>query len=402
MSPSANEPVRSLGDSINIATRSVHTRLNKLILCRLPLAIPPGAAGPSHYVFGLLHITPIYHTFESLWQNILNAPLSSEEDETPGLHAYEVCKPSSTYHYVGALDAAHPPKTSQRIRSILEHVHSPQLERTEALRQDIMAITGWSPEQLGEQQSLATRFHVLSAFLEHIHQSVQERPHVLLAYAWVLYMALFSGGCFIRATLCRVHTSFWAATTGDADSSSSEQPPVQFFTFDGPDGGDGTKLAFKKRLAESEALLTDEERDDVAVEGRRVFEFMVELVGELDGVCRTDDADDAATTADADLENDNDEEEEPLGLMDRMAGLLGLRARDSVAVAKLRRGRAWARLAERRRAGSGAGSKSPVDDDDGEAAAPGGDDSASESSSGGASPGHDGDAGVRFRQPTVA
>lgn len=254
-----------------------------------------------------------------------------------------------------------------------------------------MSITGWSAEQVEEQLGLATRFHVLSSFLGHIHQSVQERPHVLLAYAWVLYMALFSGGRFIRATVCRVHPGFWASSlrplrgdddNGDRSQESSEDTdedappaPVQFFTFDGPNGGDDIKLAFKKRLAEAETLLTDAERDDVTVEARRIFEFMVELVGELDGVCRTDPRDAAA--------DDEDDEDGPEGLVGRMSRLLGLRARDSVAVTRRRRGRAWARLAERRREGSGAwsgsGSNSPAGDDATAAAASEGSDSTSES-----------------------
>ncbi|KAH6649088.1 hypothetical protein BKA67DRAFT_380496 [Truncatella angustata] len=315
----AEETARSLGDSINTATRSVHTKLNKLIVARLPLAIPPQAQDPSNYVSGLLHITPIYNTFESLWQDILKAPVSKSEGSgtVSDGHSCEGYKPSSAVHHVpNGLDAPHGPVVCSRVQSLLDHLHTTDLERTESLKQDIASMSGWSPELLEQQLGSAAESPFLSAFVEHIRRAVQERPHVLLAYAWVLYMALFSGGRFIRASLSRVDLSFWYAISMVSGARrESVMIPLQFFTFTSPNDGDDIKLAFKKRLAESEMLLTREEQDDVITEAQRIFEFMIEVVGELDEICGMDD-----------VEIKEDQEE---GIMWRMSRLLGLRTRDS-------------------------------------------------------------------------
>jgi heme oxygenase len=337
---------RSLGELINIATRPVHTKLNKLIIYRLPLAIPPHADEPSNYVSGLLHVTPVYNTFESLWRGILESPSPTPKQslwetilKSPGAvnesvlddHSCDVCKPSAFIHHKpNALDAPHRPTVCTRIHSLLAHLHLPELERTEALKEDIGNLTGWSPSLLEEQLASSAESPTLSAFLQHTRQAVQERPHVLLAYAWVLYMALFSGGRFIRASLARVEPSFWAANSTSLDPvQNPDFSPLRFFSFDSPEDGEEIKLAFKSRLAESECLLTDEEKEDVVAEAQRIFDFMVAVVGELDEVCSTDPLDKEGT------------EETVMG---RVGRLLGLRTRDSVIVTKERR--AWAKLGD--------------------------------------------------------
>ncbi|KAI0122943.1 hypothetical protein BJ170DRAFT_118466 [Xylariales sp. AK1849] len=289
----------SLGESINAATRAVHTKLNKLIIYRLPLAIPPQSNEPSSYISGLLHICPIYNTFESSWQTICKSVPLDEENALGTPHRGSVCT---------------------RVHSLLTRVHAPELERTAALKEDITIMTGWSPSLLEDQLASAAESPILSAFLQHLHQAVRDRPHVLLAYAWVLYMALFSGGRFIRASLARVAPSFWTATDQDP-----EILPLRFFTFDAPQDGDEIKLAFKKRLAESsDSLLTADEREDVVAEAKCIFEFMVGVVEELDVVCSMDPRD---TQGQIDDES----------VLAQMSKLLGLRTRDSIAVYKERR-----------------------------------------------------------------
>lgn len=322
MAPQSDETTttRPLSELINIATRSVHAKLNKVVICRLPLAIPPQAEDPSNYVSGLLHITSIYSTFESLWRSILNAPLTPEDHSEQGKHSCKACKPSSAIHHPrDALDAPHQPMVCSRIHSILAHLHTPDLERKDALRADIQSLTGWSTALLEEQLASTSESPILGSFLMHISRAVEARPHTLLAYAWVLYMALFSGGRFIRASLARVDPSFWDANV----ESKGLALPLRFLTFE---DGDEIKLYFKKRMSESsESLLTAEERDDIVAEAKRIFYFMVEIVEELDGVCGTDGS-----------EVDDSPSEE--SVMSRVSRLLGLRTRDSVVVTKERRG----------------------------------------------------------------
>ncbi|KAI1444665.1 heme oxygenase-like protein [Annulohypoxylon stygium] len=322
--PSATQDVGAtpesprLGESINIATRPVHTRLNKLIVLRLRLALPPHADDASNYVQGLLHITPIYISFESLWQEILSTSLT---DSPPN--------PSS--------------KVPSRIRAILNATHLPELERSACLSADLSRITGWSEADLRTRlQDTSRESPVLAAFLARIHRTVKAKSHVLLAYAWVLYMALFAGGRFIRAALERVEPGdrFWGPLYEDGDEPVSptaledeekvvfvgrgmvgrkytmpgsfpgdedlddgevgyvavgkekeeEEPlhPLSFFRFDTPDDGQDLRQEFKSRVEEATDVLLPEEIEEVVNEAKDIFEQMVGLVGELDDVCGTE------------------------------------------------------------------------------------------------------------------
>jgi hypothetical protein len=68
-------------------------------------------------------------------------------------------------------------------------------------------------------------------------------------------------------------------------------PGLQFFNFPGDDDGKDIKLEFEKRITEAEILLTHGEKEDIIAEAEVIFEFMVEMVGELDKVMGTDEED---------------------------------------------------------------------------------------------------------------
>ncbi|KAK3685613.1 hypothetical protein B0T22DRAFT_482567 [Podospora appendiculata] len=357
--PSAEDP--HLGDRINTATRTVHTKLNKQLLLRLPLAVPPRAHTPSTYVSGLIHVAPIYIAFESLWRDILR----SHDDKVkqfgdcgpdgcqPGTHPLD---PQSLplFPFGTSETLVHRPVACERIHSVLIYLRLPGLERSSSIRADIRSITGWSKDLVDEQVKVAAKTGRLGEFIAHIQRSIDKNPHVLLAYAWVLYMALFSGGRFIRATLETAGTEFWSktsepvqpsmrpcekpipvgprqprdhghshCTTGDAQSSSQETPSLgslNFFRFATPRDGEDLKTEFKRRLIESESLLTEGEREDIVQEAQCIFDNMILLITQLDGVF------------------DN---RSPSNSLDGWASLLvprlvGGRVRDSIAVAKER------------------------------------------------------------------
>ncbi|KAI1135690.1 heme oxygenase-like protein [Hypoxylon sp. FL0543] len=314
---SPNLPV---GEAINIATRSVHTKLNKLIILRLPLTLPPKADDASNYVQGLLHIAPIYITFESLWRTILD---SSETEDGHIRNTQQGCpEPSDAHSTSNAADSKSRPVVSNRIHAVLSSLYIEGLARSDALKRDLMALTGWSTAELTAQfDERAAESPMLSSVLSHIKRSVTARPHVLLAYAWVLYMALFSGGRFIRASLEHVDASspFWMPFEQESDAElkmpggfpssglkrrGSEMPgerPLGFLRFDTPADGEDLKQLFKARVlalttgggaaAEEEAgqpRVTAEEREDVVREAQRIFELMLRVVGELDEICGTE------------------------------------------------------------------------------------------------------------------
>ncbi|KAJ0334742.1 hypothetical protein COL5a_000805 [Colletotrichum fioriniae] len=285
----AEDTQRPLAESIAAATRSVHAKLNKIIIARLPLAIPPRAADPSLYASGLLHITPIYDTFESLWKIIAESPQLS----TPG-EAGNDCKlsqPELTPVSNVESNLRHRPALCERTRSILTSLYLPGLMRSGRLQADISSITGWSPDVVNEQLAAISQSGRLAEFTRHVRRTIEKKPHVLMAYSYILFMALFAGGRFIRATLESAVNMARGDNRGKIEVGAKHMRhslPLSFFHFATALDGEDLKKEFKKRLAESEHLLTPHERHDIVQEAVCIFDSMLLLVGQLDNVCDTD------------------------------------------------------------------------------------------------------------------
>ncbi|CAG8957144.1 hypothetical protein HYFRA_00009345 [Hymenoscyphus fraxineus] len=317
----------SLSHRINASTRSIHFKLNQQILSRLPLAIPPHSATSSKYISGLLHIAPIYFEFESLWQEIVETACEPE-----GLHSVESQsegrREERESESTDGTDQATP--IHPRIHSLLSYLLMQDLLRSSALREDIQVLTKFSTEEIDGRLKAASQSGNLAEFLTHIRRSVKEKPHVLLAYAWVLYMALFSGGRILRKSLKDAGGAgheFWERSPSPVrplhpledsirealQSPVSEDGPNPFFqdeesqrgrtgarsespepnlgmglfSFVGDKDGEDIKIDFKKRFAEVELRLTPSEQEDVISEGQHIFSFMIGVVEDLDSICGT-------------------------------------------------------------------------------------------------------------------
>ncbi|OLN84436.1 Heme-binding protein HMX1 [Colletotrichum chlorophyti] len=359
--PPAEASQRPLSESIAAATRSVHAKLNKLIIARLPLAIPPHASDPSIYVSGLLHIAPIYITFESLWKAIVESTFQpgvaqfGEPRFDNGPLGANGLTPTSNVEPLPEHRAA----VCERTRSILNSLYFPGLMRSDRLRSDIASLTGWSPEMVDEQLRAVSESGRLADFTMHVKRMIEKKPHVLLAYAYILFMALFAGGRFIRATLESAGSEFWDQVpapippsqtacrarspledapitaagpvdlsrggrgTGDVGAKHSRHSlPLSFFHFATVLDGEDLKKEFKKRLAEAESILTAHEKHDVVQEAVCIFDSMLLLVSQLDNAC------------------DTNLEDQSSGMAAWAALAPGGRLRDSVAVARERRGKA--------------------------------------------------------------
>ena len=137
------------------------------------------------------------------------------------------------------------------------------------------------------------------AFVAHIENEIQEKPYLLLAYTWNMYMALFSGGRYLRAQLRAANAQAWGVThvtrnphthadnvqdlkidevMGEADVDA----PLQFWCFDGDSDGEDLKADFKARFAEVEVLLTDNERSDIITEAVEIMTGLIAVVRELE------------------------------------------------------------------------------------------------------------------------
>ncbi|KAG6291808.1 hypothetical protein E4U46_000775 [Claviceps purpurea] len=255
---------RPLAESITLATRPIHAKLNKLIIVRLPLALPPLATNSLAYASGLMHIAPIYSTFETAWSDILH-----ESD---------------------------PSKVSPEVLKALDSLHLPGLMRADRLEADIQSMMGWTQAATREQLNRVCETGHLEEFVSHIRRAISSKPHVLLAYSYILFMALFAGGRYMRATLESAGEDFWQRVPSSPDSqhgnekSTTEQcgMPLRFFHFDTPLDGEDLRRDFKQRLADAEMSLSYQEKHDIVQEAICIFENLILLVAQLDDVAARD------------------------------------------------------------------------------------------------------------------
>jgi heme oxygenase len=229
----------ALAVELHAATREKHHELNVQIMARLPLCLPPVASDPAFYTQGMTVFGQIYFAFEdSLVKTLARTDLD------------------------------------QRLRIMSEQIYFPRLLRTARLRSDIAILKS------GLDRTLADELSVLetdaAAFYQRIEDSLSERPHTVLAYAWSMYLALFNGGRVIRKQLAEPEAMFWR---GDGF-------PLSFWDFDddGVRGGKGEdlKVAFKEAFLLAADVLTDKEREDVIAESQALFDLCLEMVYYLD------------------------------------------------------------------------------------------------------------------------
>ncbi|KAK0735475.1 hypothetical protein B0T21DRAFT_384322 [Apiosordaria backusii] len=350
-----------LGDSINTATRPQHTKLNKSILLRLPLSVPPRACNPTAYLTGLLHIAPIYIAFESAWDKILAShDLALDSSPSSSLLLDDTSTPKTLplfpFGTSDPLDPSSPQGKCERVHAILRYLKIEGLARSGSLKRDIRAMSGWSEEELEEELDKVREMGRLGEFVRNVYRQVEKQPEVVVAYAWVLYMALFSGGRFLGSCLEAAGEGFWGKRCDAVLGKECRLPvsvrellrqdreagkgikddglPLTFFRFATPLDGEEIKTKFKTRLLELESLLTGEEREHVVREGVCIFDVMNGIVGQLDGVFGGHDEG---------MDGNGGGGISPSGSLDGWAsmlvprvGLVGGRLRDSVAVAKER------------------------------------------------------------------
>ncbi|KAL8650665.1 MAG: hypothetical protein Q9210_003694 [Variospora velana] len=228
----------SVGDDINRATKLYHTTLNQLILHFLPFALPPNTSSYHLYALGVSHFHPIYAAFETSFRTQLRS---------------------------AAL--------SPHLAEILHGLHLPDLERAKALQDDINFLLPPSP-----RAPIPNKVPRLEVFQRHIQVSLARKPHLVVAYTWIFYMALFSGGRYIRSKLRA------GLSQSISSASSTEQNKVTglaFWEFPGERDGEDLKLEYKRRVAALSIQLTDKERVDIVEEGIYIMVSLTGLVREV-------------------------------------------------------------------------------------------------------------------------
>lgn len=82
---------------------------------------------------------------------------------------------------------------TERMLNILRRLHIPELLRRDCLDRDLTVFltrgdTITPPSELESAREILQRHQIA------IRSNIQARAHTLLAYVWVMYVALFNGG----------------------------------------------------------------------------------------------------------------------------------------------------------------------------------------------------------------
>jgi len=179
---------------------------------------------------------------------------------------------------------------SPQTLAFLQTLRPKGLARSGRIKNDLQYLSGLHPTDFDVMLAQYPGEKV-AEFCAHIRKSVGHKPHVLVAYAWCFYMAVFSGGRWIRGELVKAGSDFWSS---GADSVPQESVAplteigLSLWSFPGSRDGEDIKEAFKERLLAAESLFTDDERIDVIEEAKTIFKLCAGLVHELDEKLGTD------------------------------------------------------------------------------------------------------------------
>ena len=231
----------SLPLEIHTATRALHLSLNRCITSRLPLCLPPNATNPAVYANGIATLGRIYLSFEQAWEDIL------------------ACKTEQP-----------------RIQEVVNQLKLPSLSRSARLKADLYLLDKRFAGQNGTNNEVDTELRIL---LDRTRKSILNKPYLVLSYAWVMYLALFNGGRWIRAQLEQAGPEFWGM---QRLPNSSKIDCLTFWEFEGDLDGEDIKTDFKARYNTAAAALNHTERQDVIDECVKVFEKCSQMVGWLD------------------------------------------------------------------------------------------------------------------------
>ena len=260
----------SLATQINTATQANHTLLNRLLTTRLPLALPPHQSDPSLLGHGLSVFAEIFFAFEIDWFQIewaVSNPTISEDDADEHLDS------------------------ASSLISAIAKLRPEGLARSQRLRYDLADIDRRTQGSLPSVRNDAN----VQKIIQTMRDELEGRPHLFVAYAWVMYMAIFSGGRWIRATVEAAGPEYWVGADGPREFTVSASPEaagpklegpsmtgLSFLRFEGEEDGEDIKMEFKRRVEALEGLLSEAERREIVRTSVGLFERCVLLVGVVD------------------------------------------------------------------------------------------------------------------------
>ncbi|KAE8397086.1 hypothetical protein BDV37DRAFT_292511 [Aspergillus pseudonomiae] len=233
---------------IKAAIRVPHMEVNRMNSARVLQCLSGEKRSLGLYTLGFSYYAEMYLAFEEAWRDLRD-----------WIVKYPCSSTSPTYE--------------KRISDLLKLLSMVDLYRTERLIEDLRRLHSSYPAMTNLTTNESHDMHIKDV----IKRRINENPHKLLAYVWVLYSALFNGGRFIRQVILKAGPGFWGLTTDD--EIQSFPPPLSFWAVNNdPEFHE----AFKSRVNEAGELLTLHERQDVIQESVWILHRCKELTEELD------------------------------------------------------------------------------------------------------------------------
>ncbi|GMF07303.1 unnamed protein product [[Candida] boidinii] len=229
----AKTDVGALGNRINMATRDLHDKIDKLMTLKFALAI----RDPKIYRQG---IQLFYHLFVAIEKCLFR----EMENNT-------------------------------KYSEMLQNVYKPAMLRTEKLRQDLMFFYNDKPEKF-EEAILPEQIE----FVNHIYKTTADKPYLLLAYMHVLYLALFAGGRLMKSQVCRSLYLF-----PQVEGKSFEDIVTlgsNFYNFD-TDDNESLRIIYKRDYElNTRNFLTEAEKQEIIDEAQYIFQMNATCVKEIE------------------------------------------------------------------------------------------------------------------------
>lgn len=205
------------------------------------------------FTTGILSFFYIYATFEEEWSRLLANP---------------------------------PPSLPPRKLHILRTLYSPIFLRTEPLLQDLAFYFSLPNIAAAQSQFSIPSTPGRRAYAQHIRDAIAKEPLVIISYAHNMYLALFAGGKIIKSKMLST-VGFFPRIEGHT-SEESQRLGTNMFAWDVEKGREEELVrgAFKRKLAEIEDEITEEEKTEVIRESREIFVQNAKLIEELDRLTR--------------------------------------------------------------------------------------------------------------------
>jgi heme oxygenase len=228
--------VGALANRINSSTKKEHNKIDKSVTIKFAVALRDAKI----YRQGL---QGFYHVFKTV-EVLINKELAKE------------------------------PKT--KVGEILSQFWDEEaIARTSRLEQDLLFFYGNDKNKFEDP----IRQEQIN-FVKHIYETYEQKPHILLAYCHVMYLALFAGGQILSSSLAKA-TGIFPQVDGKSTSEVAKLG-TNFFKFPVEDS-QSLRIKYKREFElATRNELTEQEKLDIIEEAKEIFRRNYDVVAEIE------------------------------------------------------------------------------------------------------------------------